>query len=136
MDAPRNFSWFVENKLAGMGYPKDEVELAYLAHKAGIKTLVNLTQTNTYVDQAEELGIAVHQIVIDDFCPPSLAQVQEFLSILDKSKEVSTTRSPPPCYALGLVWGPYKERGRHFVITSTREKWSTSQPIVTFFSVY
>ena len=88
MDAPRNFSWFVENKLAGMGYPKDEAELAYLAHKAGIKTLVNLTQTSNYVDQANELGISVHQIVIDDFCPPSLDQIQQFLSIVDNCKEV------------------------------------------------
>ena len=57
-------------------------------HTKPAKTLVNLTQTSNYVDQANELGISVHQIVIDDFCPPSLDQIQQFLSIVDNCKEV------------------------------------------------
>ena len=88
MDAPRNFSWFVENKLAGMGYPKDDAELVYLVRDAGIKTLVNLTEISNYADQAEELGISVHQIAIPDFYPPSVAQIEEFVSIVDKSNGV------------------------------------------------
>ncbi|KAL5460353.1 hypothetical protein EMCRGX_G033798 [Ephydatia muelleri] len=107
MDAPRNFSWFVENKLAGMGYPKDDAELAYLARDAGIKTLVNLTEISNYADQAEELGISVHQIAIPDFYPPSIAQIEEFVSIVDKSNGAVGVHCAMGCGRTGTMLACY-----------------------------
>ena len=85
---PKNFSWFVGRKLAGMGCPRNEAQLAYLAQN-GIRTLVDLTEMTCYSEQAENLGITVHQIPIPDYCPPSLIQIQQFMSLLDNTKEVS-----------------------------------------------
>lgn len=138
MDAPINFSWFVENRVAGMGYPKDDTELSYLAHKAGIKTLVNLTPTSNYVAQAEELGIAVHQIAISDFCPPSLAQIQEFISIVDNANGAVGVHCAMGCGRTGTMLACYlvakegytaddaiketRRRRRHSIETRTQEQ--------------
>ena len=85
MSQPRNFSWFVEGKLAGMGCPRDE-DIPFLKDQ-GIKTLVNLTSFSApnYIKSAEEHELTVHSITIQDFCPPTMEQIQQFISILDNA---------------------------------------------------
>jgi len=89
MTQPRHFSWFVDGKLAGMGYPKD-TDIPFLAD-AGIKTLVNLTETKTpdYFAVAETHKIGVHTVQTQAFCPPSNEQIQQFLKIVDDAQGVS-----------------------------------------------
>lgn len=71
---PYRFSWFIERKLAGMAWPKDET-IPYLADH-GIKVLVNLTtEPTSYKPQATELEIECITIGIADFCPPTTDQV-------------------------------------------------------------
>lgn len=86
MTQPRNFSWFVEGRLAGMAYPR-ETDIPFLAEN-GVKTLVNLTRTDYYCEEAAANGVAVRTIDIPDFQPPSIAQINEFLDIVDGAKEV------------------------------------------------
>ena len=89
MTQPRNFSWFVDGKLAGMGYPRD-TDIPFLAD-AGIKTLVNITESNTpdYFAVAETYKIGMHTVQTQAFCPPSNEQIQEFLKIVDDAQGVS-----------------------------------------------
>ena len=88
MTKPWNFSWFVEGKLAGLGYPKKS-DIPFLA-EVGIKRLVNITEYEAhYSDVAAANGVTIHNICVEDFCPPSVKQIQEFLDILDSSNEVS-----------------------------------------------
>ena len=88
MAQPWNFSWFVKGKLAGMAYPSVE-NLAFLVDQ-GIKTLVNLSHRDHQRDSAAAShGIRVHFIDIDDFCPPTMDQIEEFLSIVENSESVS-----------------------------------------------
>lgn len=78
---PRNFSWFIENKLAGLGYPTNE-DMSFLT-ESGIKTLVNLTANSpTYNESATAHGITVHSINIQDFTPPTMSQIDQFLHIV------------------------------------------------------
>ncbi len=86
MTEPRNFSWFVEGRLAGMAYPK-ETDIPFLA-QSGIKTLVNMTRDDYYSEVAEANGVAVHTIYVPDFEQPSLHQINDFLEIVDATKEV------------------------------------------------
>ena len=81
--APRNFSWFVEGKLAGMGFPEEE-HFAFLVD-SGVKTLVNLTQFHY---STEPYDIAVHNICVADFYAPTVEQIKEFLEIVDNAQEV------------------------------------------------
>ena len=93
-EPPRNFSWFVEGKLAGMGYPMIE-HFPFLA-KEGIKTLVNLTShdPSTYEeDSARASEVAVHSINIQDFTPPTLEQIEQFLQIVGNAESVMATHS-------------------------------------------
>ena len=88
MTQPFNFSWFVEGKLAGMGYPED-TDIPFLAD-AGIMTLVNIDPyAPDYIQAAEEYGVVVRTIQIYEFCPPSNEQIQQFLEIVDGTQGVS-----------------------------------------------
>ena len=83
---PRNFSWFVARKLAGFGYPTDE-NIPFLAAQ-GIKTLVNTTGTHYYEEAATTHGLTVHSIAVQDFCPPTVEQIEEFIRIVDNADGV------------------------------------------------
>lgn len=89
MTEPRSFSWFVEGKLAGMAYPR-ETDLAFLAGQ-GIKTLVNLTPDDYYSGLAEQHGVQMKTIRVPAFEPPTLGQIQEFLELIDSTKEASSS---------------------------------------------
>ena len=79
MTQPRNFSWFVEGKMAAMAYP---------VASQGIKSLVNLTADQYYLEAARAHGIATYSISIPEFYPPSMAQFEEFLQIVDNANAV------------------------------------------------
>ena len=93
MSRPRNFSWFVEKKVAGLGYPFDSEDMTFLAEQ-GVKTLVNLCESGRpgYAEKAETLGIKLVSIPIVDFTPPTLEQIEEFLQILASASDVSNLR--------------------------------------------
>ena len=85
----RNFSWFVDKKLAGLAYPLGEEDMAFLAEQ-GIKTLINLCERSpSYLAKAEAAGIKVVCIPIIDFTPPTHQQINEFLGIVNSAVDVS-----------------------------------------------
>lgn len=87
MTKPWNFSWFVEGKLAGMSYPED-TDIPFLT-KVGIKRLINTTEDEAdYSQVARANGVIIHNIHVEEFRPPSVQQIQEFLDILDSSTDV------------------------------------------------
>jgi atypical dual specificity phosphatase len=76
-----NFSWVVEDKLAGMARPGavrtlDEDLASLEAH--GIKLLVSLTETATPAADAARYGIEVVHLPVVDFTPPSQEQLFTF----------------------------------------------------------
>ena len=88
---PANFSWFVENKLAGMGYPDRGGNISYLAAQ-GVKTLVNLTEGQCYSDSPATHGLTVHSIPIPDFHPPTVEQIEDFLRVADNANPKSVSQ--------------------------------------------
>ena len=98
MTQPFNFSWFVEDKIAGFGYP-DKRELPFLAEQ-GITEIVNTTGVDRYGRHAAEQNITVHSIAIEEFCPPTLEQIKEFLDIVASAKGV---RNGIPCTVSKLI---------------------------------
>lgn len=87
MSRPRNFSWFVEGKIAGMGYPMDS-DIPFLAAQ-GIKTLVSIAGAQNYRESAAAHGLTVHSIAVQDFCPPTMEQMDDFLKIVDNAESVN-----------------------------------------------
>ena len=88
MAAPKNFSWFVEGKLAGMAWPYEE-HLDFLA-SSGINCIVNLAEDESRLqDTAASMGIKVHNIRIQSFCSPTPLQIEEFIALCAEEDNVS-----------------------------------------------
>lgn len=68
-----------------MAYP-DKSDMAFLAGQ-GIKTLVNLTEYDCYSRAAEKHGLEMKSIFIPEFEPPTQEQIQEFIEVVDSTKE-------------------------------------------------
>lgn len=87
MSQPMNFSWFVGGKLAAVGYPMNQ-DLPFLTEQA-IKTLIDLTGSCLYRESAIAQEFTVHSIAIQDFSPPTIEQIENFLKIVDNAENVS-----------------------------------------------
>ena len=81
---PFNFSWFVDDFLAGMGFPND-ADIGFLSG-AGVKTLINLTPYDDYSEAAERLGVEVHSLETTDLCPPTLEHINQFIRIVENAR--------------------------------------------------
>jgi atypical dual specificity phosphatase len=80
---PRNFSWVVDNQLAGMGHPGHgetaDTRYAYLANR-NVSLLVSLTETAPEPSGLTERGIAQVHLPVVDFTAPTLAQLDSFVT--------------------------------------------------------
>lgn len=81
--APQNFSWVEPGKVAGLAMPRYSVEYQYLLDN-GIKHLVSLTERMPpNHDTCPDLDL--HHIKITDFTPPSPAQIDRFLTLVEEA---------------------------------------------------
>lgn len=83
-EAPRRFSWVVDNQLAGMAHPGyGQTALAtydYLA-QSDVTLLVSLTETAPTGGVLSDLGIDHHHLPVVDYTAPSLAQLDRFVGL-------------------------------------------------------
>lgn len=81
--APHNFSWVDPGKVAGLALPRYPAEYQFLLDN-GIKHLVSLTERRPpNHDTCPDL--TQHHLKITDFTPPSPAQIDKFLSIVEEA---------------------------------------------------
>jgi atypical dual specificity phosphatase len=82
-ETPRNFSWVVDNQLAGMGHPGHgdtaETRYAYLANR-DVSLMVSLTEAAPEVSGLTEHGIAQVHLPVVDFTAPTLMQLDTFVT--------------------------------------------------------
>jgi len=82
-EAPRNFSWVIDNQLAGMGHPGHgetaDTRYAYLANR-DVSLMVSLTETAPEVDGLSDHGIAQVHLPVVDFTAPTLSQLDTFVT--------------------------------------------------------
>ncbi|XP_029195031.1 dual specificity protein phosphatase 23-like [Acropora millepora] len=76
---PTNFSWFIDGKIAALGFPSSHADVEFLC-KIGVKQLISLTETPPCL-----YGMKLTQvhIPIDDMTAPSIQQVNEFLRVVE-----------------------------------------------------
>lgn len=76
---PTNFSWFIQEKIAALGFPSSRADVEFLCSN-GVKKLISLTETPPCL-----YGMKLTQvhIPIDDMTAPSIEQVNEFLSVTE-----------------------------------------------------
>lgn len=78
---PRNFSWFVKDSLAALGLPSTRSGIEFLCN-IGVKRLISLTESRPSL---HGFPLTHVHIPIVDFTPPSIEQVNEFLSTVEKA---------------------------------------------------
>lgn len=78
---PRNFSWFVKDRLAALGLPSTRSDIEFLCN-IGVKRLISLTESRPSL---HGFPLTHVHIPIVDFTPPSIEQVNEFLSTVKKA---------------------------------------------------
>ena len=77
--APTNFSWFIDGKIAALGFPSSHTDVEFLC-KIGVKQLISLTETPPCL-----YGMKLTQVhfPIRDLTAPSIQQVNEFLRVVE-----------------------------------------------------
>ncbi|XP_072542252.1 dual specificity protein phosphatase 23a [Salminus brasiliensis] len=80
---PPNFSWVEAEKLAGLARPSSPAHYRFLLQN-GVQHLVCLCESKPPCYESCP-ALSLHHIPIVDFTPPSLAQIQSFLSIVEDS---------------------------------------------------
>ncbi|MGB0590182.1 MAG: protein-tyrosine phosphatase family protein [Myxococcota bacterium] len=82
-EAPRNFSWVVDNQLAGMGHPGHgetaDTRYAYLANR-DVSLMVSLTETAPESLSLSSHGIDQVHLPVVDFTAPTLSQLDTFVT--------------------------------------------------------
>ena len=78
---PRNFTWFVKDRLAALGLPSTRADIEFLC-SIGVKRLISLTESRPSL---HGFPLTHVHIPIVDFTPPSIEQVNEFLSAVEKA---------------------------------------------------
>ncbi len=77
-----NFGYVLEGKLAGCGYPGRggdlRADLREAKHR-GISAVVTLTESPLDAEILESEGMTFLHIPVEDYEPPSLGQIQEFV---------------------------------------------------------
>ncbi len=79
----RNFSWLIEDEIAGMAKPASSVHDFEFLKEKGFEAIVSLTEFPLSKVLIEEFGFSVKHIPIKDFQPPTLEQIEEFVAFAE-----------------------------------------------------
>ena len=83
MRMPRNFSWLIQDEIAGMARPLSMVaDLEFLKDK-GIEAIVSLTELPLHKTLIEEFGFEYKHLPIPDLASPTQEQIGEFVSFVN-----------------------------------------------------
>src|SRR5450755_4504169 len=77
-----NFSWIMENRLAGVSYPRSEAAIALL-QKLGVRALLSLSEESLSADLLRKYQLQRVHLPLADFTAPTLEQVEQALAIID-----------------------------------------------------
>lgn len=76
----RNFSWLIENELAGMARPSSFVKDFEFLKDEGLDAIVSFTEDSLQKSLLEEFGFEYLHVPIADFSIPSFEQINEFIT--------------------------------------------------------
>jgi len=83
MKMPRNFSWLIQNEIAGMARPMSMVADLEFLKDNGIEAVVSLTELPLHKTLIEEFGFEYKHIPVPDLASPTQEQIEEFVSFVN-----------------------------------------------------
>jgi atypical dual specificity phosphatase len=84
MPAPDGFSWIDKPLLAAMAHPRELDEFVWLREQ-GIQLLISLCETPPRRDYANEAGLLILHVPVEDMHPPSQKQIDLCMSAIQKA---------------------------------------------------
>ncbi len=82
----RNFSWLIEDEIAGMAKPASSVYDFESLKEKGLDAIVSLSEYPLSEVLIEEFGFSVKHIPVKDFQPPTLEQVEDFVAFAKNAR--------------------------------------------------
>lgn len=86
-DVP-NFSWICEGLLCACAFPTTVAHLRYLANQ-GVTCIVSLTAERD-LPEHDIPGLRTVKIKVEDFTPPTLDQIQQFIQTVEEAERQHT----------------------------------------------
>lgn len=83
--SPYNFSWFIEGKIAAMGWPQTVANLNYLAD-AGINHLITLSPERRPPILECKKKLRWTEVRVKEFGAPTLKQILKFIEICERAE--------------------------------------------------
>ncbi len=80
----RNFSWLIEDEIAGMAKPASSVYDFESLKDKGFEAIVSLTILPLNEVLIEEFGFSAKHIPVRDFEAPTLEQIEDFVTFAEK----------------------------------------------------
>ncbi|MBE7446316.1 MAG: dual specificity protein phosphatase family protein [Planctomycetia bacterium] len=80
---PRNFSWIIQDEIAGMARPVSIVPDLEFLKDNGIEAIVSLTELPLHKTLIEEFGFEYKHIPIADLTSPTQEQIEEFVTFVN-----------------------------------------------------
>ena len=80
-----NFSWLIENQVAGMAHPGTEPEAFGEIRATGVGAVVSLTMRPLPERLLREADLAYLHVGVQNFRPPTPSQVQRFVRFVDEN---------------------------------------------------
>ena len=91
MKAADSFTWIVEGKIGGMPKPDIfgtlEENLELLEKNFGVGIIMTLTEESLDAELVENYGFEYYHMPIENFCPPTLEQLQQIMKIYQNSSK-------------------------------------------------
>lgn len=83
-DRPTNFSWVIEDKLAGSGLPVTENEFKWVVDK-GIKSIVTVREVPLPSEWFDGGDIDYLHLRVEDFGAPTVEEMDEVVNFIDRT---------------------------------------------------
>ncbi len=80
--SPWNFSWVINNKLAGCSRPESIKDMLWLKSR-GVKSIVNLTEYSLSYEWINNVDLIYLHESIEDHMPPSIKQIEKIIFFIN-----------------------------------------------------
>src|SRR3954467_4647696 len=83
---PAYVTWLIEGRVAASSYPFDDADLQALS-ESGVELGVNLHEKSHRPDVLARYGLREQHLPVVDFQPPTLAQIERGVEVIEASLE-------------------------------------------------
>jgi atypical dual specificity phosphatase len=78
-----NFSWLIEQRLAGVAFPRSEDALTLLQQE-GVRALLTLSERTVDPALLARYSLQMYHLPVADFTAPTLNQIEQAMAVIDE----------------------------------------------------